>query len=97
MLVTDEDYRAETITTYPINKYNAKDMMLYSADVGFTARFAVTEYPTIEGGDYRAFVHDNGGGGYNKCYFAINSNNSPAITAGTLWKSKTEYNLQMTV
>lgn len=76
----------------------ARAATIYSAPTGFTGEFNTPVYPTgYANGDYFLML-DNGGNAYNKCYYCI-TNSSGSVTyeipSGTVWKSKTEYKIDV--
>ena len=71
---------------------NAKCVTEYSRNV--LSKMSVPTYPTgLTGGDC-ALLSDNGGLPYNKVYFPICSSGQTQI--GEMWKSSTEYEIQLT-
>lgn len=88
-MYSDVDYTPVPIvpnTSIP----KAKKVCVYSADV-FVA-FGIDRYvEEMPGGDV-FLTTDNGGLDYNKCYYIVCS--SGQVTADTLWKTSTFYNIR---
>ena len=71
---------------------DAQRVTMFSSDSNAMASLTCVEYPDNYVGGKTAFLTDNNGGAYNKLYFQISSSGGGnSVTAGTLWKSITEY------
>lgn len=90
---TDIDYTQASIPESPnVTVAKATKAVIYSEASGFTAEFAIEQYPTgLTGGDVLN-VRDNSGGNYNKMYYYVCSAGHTS-SVGEVWRSRTVYRL----
>ena len=91
----DINFKDTLITTYPIVIDKAREVTIHSEDVGFVAKFSIpktVETSNLTGGNHLK-IHDNGGGDYNKCYYTLCGDAN--VLVDEVWKTQTNYNLEM--
>ena len=102
-MVTNKVYteRDNEVTELDTDDYektfpNEKSCTLFSDDSGFSATFAIEEYPAdLDPNANYLLVTDNGGLAYNKCYYVLVSNESQKSSAvGEEWHTRTVYTLK---
>ena len=92
---SNKDYAVKNILTYPIIESKVTKSVIFSQADGVTAEFSINDYPEGYTGGDLFLIHDNGGGAYNKCYYAVSYTGTPAITSGTRWTSETKYKIDI--
>ena len=90
-IFNDVGFKEETITI-PQTLSNVRSVTLSKESIDFSCVFGITDYPDVDSLSGTFFITDNSGQSYNKCYYYACGNNA-SVVSGSVWKSKTIYNL----